>query len=116
MQAAARAAIGEVAHGLSVGLVLLAGRRCPDCAPVLHCPTAVCPAVAGAACPTQVEGFSILFLLGTWLVAFVLGGVSILLVTVVTARVVPSAPPRLARGGPGRLGVWGAPAVRDGSA
>eukprot|EP00969_Alexandrium_andersonii_P213322 9419761-Alexandrium_andersonii.AAC.1 len=53
MQAAARHALGELAHGVSTGLVVWAGARCPACpacAPVLNCgeparcPDCVCSA------------------------------------------------------------------------
>ena len=43
MQAVVRQAIGEFTRGLSTGLVVWAGSRCPDC----HCPavTLSCPAI-----------------------------------------------------------------------
>eukprot|EP00972_Heterocapsa_arctica_P011934 1748014-Heterocapsa_arctica.AAC.1 len=46
MQTALRAALGELAHGLSTGLIIFAGSKCPECGclPSLHCLEAVrCP-------------------------------------------------------------------------
>ena len=57
MQAAWRAALSEISHGISLGVVLAAGSRCPDCSPSLACPyircgDCACPAPASApACP-----------------------------------------------------------------
>eukprot|EP00974_Lingulodinium_polyedra_P059952 5778363-Lingulodinium_polyedra.AAC.1 len=57
MQAALSGAVNELVHGLTLGVVLLAGRRCPDCAPELTCASLACPAstvcsvVGAATCP-----------------------------------------------------------------
>ena len=116
MQAALRAALGEVAHGLSTGLVLLAGCRCPDCAPVVHCPAATCPAVQGpapwpAAPPS--EGRPLLLLFCVAVLAFFSGAVVALLAVACGSRLV--AGPQVQRfGSPPRRGVWGGAAVRDG--
>jgi hypothetical protein len=47
MQAAARAAVVELARGLSTGIVVLAGSSCPPCA---CAPSLVCAACADCAC------------------------------------------------------------------
>jgi hypothetical protein len=47
MQAVARSAVGEIARGLSAGLVVLAGNNCPACS----CePSLVCAACPDCAC------------------------------------------------------------------
>ena len=57
MQAAARAALGEVVRGLSTALVLRAGTPvCPACSPSLACADVRCPACTchgGGRCPAS---------------------------------------------------------------
>jgi hypothetical protein len=43
MQAALKAAVAEAALGVSTGLVVLAGSRCPSCEPEVSCSCPVCP-------------------------------------------------------------------------
>ena len=42
MQAAVRAALSEVARGASIGLVVLAEARCPDCRCEVQCTACYC--------------------------------------------------------------------------
>ena len=69
MQAAWWAALSEVSHGISLGLVLAAGSRCPDCSPSLVCPEIHCPGCACSApalLPACLPG-RLLSLSRTWL-------------------------------------------------
>jgi hypothetical protein len=81
MQAALKAALNEVSHGISLGLVIAAGSRCPDCSPSLvcpelHCPDIACPAAnAPPACPA---GFSLSDLVATGVCCAVAGALLVL--------------------------------------
>ena len=81
MQAAARAALGELARGLSTGAVVLAGSaRCPPCTlSCAPCPDCVCGAAVGARLASRDDdvggaaGLVVVFILGTcWGIAIVL--------------------------------------------
>ena len=61
MQAAAKAAVSELAKGLSTGLVVYARCHCPDCDPHLHCAACAASPAPGTApelaAPTFVSEF-----------------------------------------------------------
>ena len=82
MQAAARAALGELARGLSTGAVVLAGSaRCPPCTlSCAPCPDCVCGAAVGARLASRdhddvggAASLVLVFFLGTcWGIAIVI--------------------------------------------
>jgi hypothetical protein len=112
MQAALRAALNEVSHGISLGLVLAAGSRCPDCSPSLvcpelHCPDLACPAVnAPPACPAA---FGLSDLIATGVCCAVGGALLVLGLSRSgrTAACPPDASVGRAVVGRPRRGVWG---------
>ena len=113
MQAAWRAALSEVSHGISLGLVLAAGSRCPDCSPSLVCPDIHCPdcaCAAPASLPACSGGFSLSDLVATGVCCAVIGALLVLGLTR-TGRapaLVADAPPGRALSVRPRRGVWGA--------
>ena len=113
MQAAWRAALSEVSHGISLGLVLAAGSRCPDCSPSLVCPDIHCPDCACAApalLPACFGAFSLSDLVATGVCCAVLGTLLVLGLSRTGRVAAPAAdatPGKVLSVRP-RHGVWGA--------
>jgi hypothetical protein len=55
MQSVVRGAIADLARGISTGVIVWTGCRCPDhlCSPQLHCPDCICS--AGERLPAPLE-------------------------------------------------------------
>ena len=109
MQAALRAAGGELARGLSTALVVRAGCSCPacECSPILTCPSLTCRGALPASLEGPCEGVQaiVVFFVGLvgLLCGVILGGVVARSWTVVGVPVATA--PRPATRGGGR-GIW----------